>query len=135
MQGLLTGKFQSADDVPVDRARTRHYSSQRTPLSRHGGAGFEAETFAAIHAIQAVCDEIGHPMEHVALAWLLAQPAVTSVVAGARNARQMQSNAQAGDLILSEDVVMRLTEITDPLKALLGPDPDMWAPPGESRYR
>ena len=27
MQGLLTGKFRSPEDVPVDRARTKHYAS------------------------------------------------------------------------------------------------------------
>jgi aryl-alcohol dehydrogenase-like predicted oxidoreductase len=135
MQGLLTGKFQSADDVPTDRARTKHYSSQRTPLSRHGGSGYEAETFAAVHAIQAICNEIHQPMEAVALAWLLHQPAVTSVVAGARSPQQVHSNAQAGDLILSDEIITRLNEATDPLKLLLGPDPDMWAPPTETRYR
>jgi myo-inositol catabolism protein IolS len=135
MQGLLTGKFRSAGDVPEDRARTRHYASTRSADSRHGGPGFEAETFAAIDAIRDICEEIGQPMEQVALAWLLRQPAVTSVIAGARSAQQMYSNAKAGDLVLSDDVVSRLTAATDHLKALLGPDPDMWAAPDQSRYR
>lgn len=38
VQGLLTGKFSSADDVPEERARTRLFSGNR-PQSRHGGAG------------------------------------------------------------------------------------------------
>jgi myo-inositol catabolism protein IolS len=135
MQGLLTGKFQSVDDVPLDRARTKHYASQRTELSRHGGPGCETETFEAVHAIQAICDEMGRPMEQVALAWLLHQPAVTSVIAGARSPQQIEANAQAGDLMLPDDVVERLTQATDHLKALLGPDPDMWGAPDEARYR
>ena len=46
-QGLLTGKFACADEVPEGRARTRHFSGDR-PQTRHGEAGCEAETFAAI---------------------------------------------------------------------------------------
>ena len=40
MQGLLTGNWQSADEVPTYRARTRHFSGTR-PKSRHGEAGHE----------------------------------------------------------------------------------------------
>jgi len=40
-QGLLTGKFRSADDVPPGRARTRLFSSRR-PEARHGEPGAEA---------------------------------------------------------------------------------------------
>lgn len=135
MQGLLTGKFHAAGDVPEDRARTRHYAGTRSAHSRHGGPGYEAETFAAIEAIRAICDEIEQPMEQVALAWLLRQPAVASVIAGARTPQQMYSNAKAGDLVLADDVVNRLTKATDHLKSLFGPDPDMWAPADQSRYR
>lgn len=37
-QGLLAGKFASADDVPPGRARTRLFSNKR-PQQRHGEAG------------------------------------------------------------------------------------------------
>ena len=40
MQGLLAGKFDSADEVPDDRARTRHYSGKRSQ-ARHGEGGQE----------------------------------------------------------------------------------------------
>jgi len=60
MQGLLTGKFASPDDVPSDRARTRHYSRER-PDARHTGPGAEAETFAAIQAIREVAEGSASP--------------------------------------------------------------------------
>ena len=44
MQGLLTGKFHTADEVPEDRARTRHFSSSRVQ-TRHLEAGLESENF------------------------------------------------------------------------------------------
>ena len=39
-QGLLTGKFHTADDVPEGRARTRLFSSAR-PNARHDEPGCE----------------------------------------------------------------------------------------------
>jgi aryl-alcohol dehydrogenase-like predicted oxidoreductase len=132
MMGLLTGKFSSADDVPEGRARTRHFSSER-PHTRHGEPGFEKETFEAVDRIRAICDEIGQPMADVALAWLIAQPGVTSVLAGARTPEQIEMNAKAADLELSADVISRLTQATDELKEKLGPNTDPWQ--SESRMR
>jgi len=125
MQGLLTGKFASADDVPDDRARTRHFSSSR-PQARHSGPGCEAETFAAVEAIREVADGLGQPMADVSLAWIAAQPGVSSVIAGGRNADQARRNAKAGELELPADALARLSEAAEPLKQKLGPNPDMW---------
>jgi aryl-alcohol dehydrogenase-like predicted oxidoreductase len=131
-QGLLTGKFRSADDVPDTRARTRHFSQER-PFVRHGEAGQEAETFAAIDRIRAICDQIERPMAQVALAWVLAQPGVTSVLAGARHPRQMRENVQAADLTLPPEVTRKLTTATDALKGALLGNPDQYQ--GVSRFR
>ena len=132
VHGLLTGKFSSPDEVPEGRARTRHFSRDR-PLTRHGEEGCEEETFAAIERIRRICEGIGQPMAKVALAWLLYQPGVVSVLAGARHPGQVVENASAADLKLSPDVVRALTEATEALKAALGPNPDMWL--SESRMR
>ena len=133
-QALLTGRYQSADEMPYSRTRTRHFRGDRRD-SRHGTAGFEAETFAALEAIRAICADIGQEMTHVALAWLLHKPAVTSVLAGARNTRHVESNRQAGELALSDETMRRLDEATDDLKMKLGADPDMWGTGADSRYR
>lgn len=132
MQGLLTGKFRSAGDVPDDRARTRHYSGDR-PLSKHGSEGAEEETFAAIAAVREIAEGLGEAMSDVALAWSLAQEGVTSVIVGARNADQARRNLRAADLTLSQDVVDRLSAATDTLRRQLGPNADMWQT--ESRIR
>jgi len=131
-QGLLTGKFGSPDEVPAGRARTRHFSKAR-PQTRHGEAGCEAETFAAIGKIRAMCAEIRRPMAQVALAWLLHQPGVTAVIAGARRPDQIRQTAQAADLELSPETLGELTGATEALKRILGPNPDMWQ--SESRLR
>jgi aryl-alcohol dehydrogenase-like predicted oxidoreductase len=126
-QGLLTGKFATADDVPVLRARTRLFSSKR-PEASHGEAGCEAEAFAAIDRIRGICESIGEPMGNVSMAWLLAQRGVASVIVGGRNAAQARDNAAAGDLELGDDVVASLTAATQDVKRCAGENCDMWEP-------
>jgi aryl-alcohol dehydrogenase-like predicted oxidoreductase len=135
MQGLLAGRFRSADDVQPDRARTRHYDSTsgKRPYARHGEAGAEAETFDAIEAVRQIAADISLPMSDVALAWLMAQPGVTAVIAGARNAEQARGIARAAEVKLDAQTMQRLNAATDALKAKLGENPDMWQ--GVSRMR
>lgn len=133
-QGLLTGKFRCADEVPEGRARTRHFSSER-PHVRHGEAGCEAETFEAIGKIGAICEDLGESMEHVALAWLLHRSGVTSVLAGGRRADQVRSNAAAAGLKLDAAVVDELARVTEGVKLHLGADPDLWTSAAATRIR
>jgi len=132
IQGLLTGKFASPDEVPEGRARTRLFSGDRSQ-TRHGEAGCEAETFAAIEGIRRIGEEIGEPMAKLAVAWLLHRPGVTSVITGARRPDQIVQTAQAADLELASEIVDRLAKITDEVKRAMGPNPDMWQ--SESRFR
>lgn len=127
-QGLLCGKFASAEDVPEGRARTRLFAAHR-PLASHDEVGCEQEVFEALREIQRICDGLGRPMTHVALAWLLAQPGVASVIAGARNAAQARDNSLASDLQLSPDTVAALSKATEPVKARLGSNCDQWQVP------
>jgi len=131
-QGLLTGKFRSPDEVPEGRARTRHFSGNR-PQARHGEPGCEAATFAAIRAVADIAAEIGRPMAEVALAWLIHQPGVASVIAGARTPAQVRQNARAMDLNLSPEVLRKLAGVTEALTVHFGDNPDMWE--SKSRYR
>ncbi|MEJ2209512.1 MAG: aldo/keto reductase [Anaerolineae bacterium] len=131
-QGLLAGKYRSPGEVPEGRARTRLFSSRR-PQARHGESGAEEEVFRALDEIEEICQEVGQPMVSVALAWLLRQPGVTSVIAGARTPDQIRETAQAAALDLAPETAARLSAATDEVKRLIGPNPDMWQ--SESRFR
>lgn len=132
MQGLLTGKFKTADEVPDGRSRSRHFSKSR-PLSRHDDEGFEEETFAVIRELSAIADEAGSTLAQLAIAWLLTRPAVTSVLVGAKTPAQLAHNVEAAELDVPDPVIAKMTTATDDLKEKLGPNPDMWQ--SESRYR
>ena len=125
MQGLLTGKFSSPDAVPPGRARTRHFSSTR-PHTRHGESGAETETFSAIANITRVAEQLNLRPAVLSIAWLLAQPAVASVIIGARNPSQLKENVTAAEVSLSSDIIEELNRLTDPLKEKLGRNADMW---------
>ena len=72
-------------------------------------------------------------MAEVALAWLLHQPGVTSVLAGARTPGQIHDNVQAATVDLPSQIVDELTAATEEVKRKLGANPDMWS--SESRFR
>ena len=134
LQGLLADKYRTPDEVPAFRARTRHFRGDR-PGSRHGEPGAEAETFAALAAIREIAQELGKPMDGIALAWVLAKPGVTGVLAGARTPEQVARNVRSAQLSLSPEAVARLDQATDALKHKLGPNADYFQGNGNSRIR
>jgi len=134
MQGLLTGKFETADDVPDFRARTRHFSSERG-RARHGEPGAETETFAAINAVRAIAGELAVPMADLALAWAVAQPVLASAIAGARRPDQVARNVGAAELALPFEIINRLNVATEALKNMLGRNADYWSAFEDRRTR
>ena len=133
-QGLLTGKFADADSVPESRGRTRHFSRRRVQV-RHQEEGQEEATFAAIRAIAAIADDLSCPMAELALAWLIHQPGIATVIAGARSPEQMAANAKAMTRTLTPETIERLKAATEPLKAAFDNNADMWQSAENSRYR
>lgn len=131
-QGLLTGRYGAADDVPSGRARTRHFASTR-PEARHSEPGCEKETFTAIARFKSFCEQRNLNMAHASLAWLLHQPVVTSVLAGASKPEQATQNALGADIHFTTAELEELNRITEPVKQHLGPSLDVWA--SEARTR
>jgi aryl-alcohol dehydrogenase-like predicted oxidoreductase len=132
--GLLAGTYQSADEVPDGRARSRHFSPARK-LIRHHEPGCERETFEAIASLRAEAGRLGVAMSDVAVAWLLHQPNVTSVLTGIRRPEQAGANARGAALQLDADTLSRLAWATEPVKRALGKNPDLWQSGDSSRYR
>ncbi|MET8118960.1 aldo/keto reductase [Micromonospora sp. NPDC005291] len=100
--GLLTGKYKRAGQPPAG--------------SRLSGGGRYAERLAAadwdtIEAIEAYAAERGLTMLQVAIGGLAAQPAVTSVIAGATTPEQVRANAAAGTWEPSDEDLAALRAI------------------------
>jgi myo-inositol catabolism protein IolS len=132
MQGLLSGRFTSIDDLPPARTRTRHFAGTRKG-SRHGGAGVEAETMAALRAIADIAAEVGVPVADLSIAWAVANPAITCTIVGCRNRTQLEENVRALSLTLTPAVKARLDRATDEVLAKLGPHIDYYQSVADSR--
>ena len=124
-QGLLTGRYATANEVPDGLARTRWYSSAR-PGVRHDEPGCEAAVFDAIAGIREVSRQLGTAMATVALAWVKQQEGVTSFLVGARNPQELERNLPALSLELDAETTAELERLTQPVKDAIGPNPDMW---------
>jgi aryl-alcohol dehydrogenase-like predicted oxidoreductase len=108
--GLLSGKF------------TRDGASD--PGARRTQLDFPPVDMARAHDVIDVL--IGIASDHdvsaaqVALAWLLARPAVTSIVVGARRASQLADNLAAVDLELDDVELRALDAVSAPTRAYPG---------------
>ena len=125
-QGLLTGRYASADDVPDGISRSRLFSNKR-PLANHSDPGCESEAFKAISQVREIAAVQGRSMAEVALAWVRRQAGVVSLLVGARNRKEVEMNVPAFDVNLADDVVAEMTKSTESVKAKLGSNADMWS--------
>ncbi len=124
-QGLLTGKFQGPDEVDDERARVRWFSKNRVGTV-HDSDGCEMEAFEAVANIRKICTDLGEPMANVALAWIMQQPGIAAVLAGARQPDQILNNARAVDLELTDESLSRLSDATQDVKRKIGSNADPW---------
>ena len=64
-----------------------------------------------LEAYEALCSEMGEHPANVALAWLLANPAVTAPITGPRTAEQLNDSLRALEIEMSPEIMKKLDEI------------------------
>ncbi len=64
-----------------------------------------------LEAYEQLCHEAGEAPAHIALAWLLHQPAVTAPIIGPRTLDQLNATMRALEINLSTDLLKRLDDI------------------------
>jgi aryl-alcohol dehydrogenase-like predicted oxidoreductase len=132
-QGLLSGSYRAIEGVPDHMKVTRFYRGDNG-VARHGEAGAEPEVFAAIAALADLGREAGLTMPELALAWLLEQDRVASVLIGARSPEELEASLAAADLEPPAGILERAGAATLAVRARLGDNPDMWMGGAESRF-
>ncbi|MDR7190298.1 aryl-alcohol dehydrogenase-like predicted oxidoreductase [Microbacterium sp. BE35] len=96
--GLLSGRYTAATTFAADDHRT--YNRHGEAFDRgetFSGVDFETGVAAAAELAAALPDDVSLPA--ATLAWIASRPGVTSVIPGARNVRQAESNAAAAALV------------------------------------
>ncbi|WP_036703529.1 aldo/keto reductase, partial [Paenibacillus graminis] len=80
--------------------------------SRSGGNAERVEQYKRqLEAFAELSLELGEPQDNIALAWLLANPAVTAPIIGPRTLEQFESALRSLEVLLDESVLKRLDEI------------------------
>ncbi len=106
--GLLTGKHRS-DAPPAEGTRF----TLGTAATNYQDRYWHEREFETVEDIRLVADEAGLPMTQMAIAWVLANPAVTAPIIGASRPEQLHDSIQATIEPLSPDVKQRLDDITE----------------------
>ncbi len=102
-QGLLTGKYNNGIPEGSRAARQSGFlqTSQVTP-----------ERIAAARKLQVIAEERGQSLAQMALAWVLSDPRVTSVIIGTSSVAQLDNNLQTLDRLgFSDDERRRIDQI------------------------
>ena len=102
--GFLTGKYTRGYVPPDSRGEWQGYVKDL----------FTERNYAMMDQLKAFAEARGRTTVELALAWLLAQPQVATVINGVRNIEQLEMNARAHDWDLSPEA---LTEIEGILSA------------------
>jgi len=101
--GLLTGKYRRDQDFPA--------GSRLATMAYFAGVATD-DAFDQVDRLEAVCQKAGVSLLEAAIAWLLHQPGVPSVLTGATTADQVAANAAAASVTLPPDVVAALADAT-----------------------
>ena len=109
--GWLTGKYER-DVSPT--GPTRLGDNPARGMEAWEARNADDRTWRVVDAVRDVAKNSGATASQVALAWLAAQPAVTSVILGARSVDQLVDNMGAADLDLDDAALARLTEASAP---------------------
>ena len=102
--GFLSGRYKKGEAMP-DATATNRYN--KPTLDRMA----KDENWAIQEQLEGVVADLGIMLRDLALAWLLHQPTVYTVITGASKREQVTENAKAAAVKLGYDVLAKLDGI------------------------
>ncbi len=100
--GFLTGKYRRGQGAP-----------EGTRLAEGDRGMFSDKNFDLLESLEAFASDRGHGVLEIAFAWLLANPNVSSVIAGATRTDQVESNANASDWAMTPEEKAEVDALLD----------------------
>ena len=100
-QGMLTGRVRKGQETDVVRARFFNAFSDERRLD-------------AVEQLVPLAEEAGLPMTHLAMAFTITHPAVTSAIIGPRTMSHLDDLLAGIEVTLSDDILDRIDEIVPP---------------------
>jgi 1-deoxyxylulose-5-phosphate synthase len=105
--GLLTGKYQPGA-APVEGTRF----TLGTAGARYQERYWHAPEFNKVEELRKLVTESGHSLTTAAIAWVLANPAITAPIIGASRPEQLTDTLAAADLKLDPTIKQKLDDLT-----------------------
>src|SRR4030088_1817655 len=104
-QGLLTGRFRKGQQIDTHRSggMPQHFSDERK--------------LDMVEQLIPLAEKAGLPMTHLAMAFAIAHPGVTSAIIGPRTMEQLDDLLGSVDVTLTDEILDQIDEIVPP-----GPD-------------
>ena len=102
--GMLTGKYRKDRDIPTGTrfARAKRYSERY----------MNDENWAIVDRLRGFCADRGRSLLDLAFSWLLAHPALASVIAGATRPEQVEQNVKAARWTLSAEELSEVDRLS-----------------------
>lgn len=105
--GFLTGKYRQGEKAPADARMAKP-----NPIYSHI---LSDDNWNALDRLKTFAGERGHTVAELAIAWLLAKPWISSVIAGARTVEQLSANLPAMQWKLTDDEMREIDSISPPV--------------------
>jgi aryl-alcohol dehydrogenase-like predicted oxidoreductase len=104
-QGVLSGKYRPGQDPPK--------GSRATSPSMGGMMDdfFQEETLEAVQRLRPIADALGLSIAQLSLAWVLREPNVASAIVGASRPEQVEANAAASGVSLTEGTLEAIDDV------------------------
>lgn len=115
-KGMLTGRVRRNQDTDLRRAG--RFSSLT-----------DERRLDAVEQLVALADEAGLPMTHLAMAFAISHPGVTSALLGPRTMEQLDDLLAGAEVRLTDDLLDRIDEIVAPGTNVGAPDESAYLPP------
>ncbi len=106
--GLLTGKYSRGNPPPSD---SRYAEVEKVP---HLQARYVAELFSVVEQLGAIARRKECSISALALAWVMAQPGVSSPIIGPRTLEQLEDNLAALNVTISAEDCAQIDAIVEP---------------------
>jgi 1-deoxyxylulose-5-phosphate synthase len=106
--GMLTGKYKSASESAPADSRFSGKGGKANYQERY----WHERQFATLEALRAEAQAANRPLTTLAVAWVLANPVITSAIIGASRREQLADNLAAADWQLAPSLKERLDELT-----------------------
>jgi aryl-alcohol dehydrogenase-like predicted oxidoreductase len=102
-QGVLTGKYKPGDAPPEGSRAT-------TQMGRFMSDVLQDDVLEAVQRVGEIAEGEGLTLPQLALAWVLREPNVASAIVGASRPEQVEQNASAAGITLSDDTLRAVDE-------------------------